>query len=449
MTTVEQLPSLDALATGPVAAFELPPTSVVCKEILESVRPLREDEAYRRRFYEDMGVVRTELTAGEALHGHTLYYKDERQQPSGSYKSRGASHAVLQNPAQRYVTNSTGNHGTSLGIAAARAGAEAVVEGTKNMSTAKVGRVEATGATLCNVHPNFRSAELAAINTARQPDTALIPPFGSPDVIAGQCTFGYELVEDLIARGIADKTVIIPVSVAGGGHITGVALPVWEAKQSGRLGPNVHVVAVQPEGTDTMNRALQKLRTGQPPVGLYDHDTQDRDCDALVIGEASLSPQTMAIVNDPEFVRGMYIVPKLDVSYAMDSLEAELGGSVEPAAALGRAFAEHYAAAWSASDKEVTFVLPISGGNKSPETAAAYRKVEREAAQAAFRSLSENYLRRTISVADEVTASRSPRHQPGAVRAVASYALSGATSGFRTGLTEVDRQGPRPLDHLL
>jgi threonine dehydratase len=415
-------------------AFELPPTEAVIKEVTESLRPLREDEAYRQRFYGEMGVVRTELTEGERLHGQQVLYKDERLQPSGSYKSRGASHAVLQLPAERYVTNSTGNHGTSLGIAAARAGAVAVVEGTKKMSSTKVDLVEGTGATLNKVHTTFRDAELAAEAAAREPGTVLVAPFGCPEVVAGQCTLGDELVEDLIANGLADREVVIPVSVAGGGHITGVALPVWEAKQAGRLGPNVHVVAVQPEGTDTMNRALRKVQAGQDPTDLYAYDTQDRDCDALVIGEASLSPLTMAVISNPDFVSGFYAVGKADLGRAMLSLEAELGGNVEPAAALGRAFADKYAAALAESGDQATFVLPVSGGNKSPETHEKYMTAVR---QDDFQRLSRAYLHRAGSALDEaIELAGRPDQDAKAIREFAFAALSGFTARHRTGLVE-------------
>lgn len=414
-------------------AFELPPAEAVCKEILESVAPLRDDEAYRQRFYGEMGVVRTESTEGESLHGQRVFYKDERLQPSGSYKSRGASHAVLQLPAKRYVTNSTGNHGTSLGIAAARVGADAIVIGTESMSATKEALVTGTGADLHKV-TTFRDAELGATAVGEEEGAVYISPFGCPEVVAGQCTLGDELVADLIASGLSHNTVIIPVSVAGGGHITGVALPVWEAKQAGRLGPNVHVIAVQPKGTDTMNRALNKIRDGKDPEGLYAYDIQDRSCDALVIGEASLSPLTMAIVSDPEFVSGFYVVDKADVGRSMVALEAELGGTIEPAAALGRAFAEKYAADLAQSGEQAVFVMPISGGNKSAETDKGYAAA---VAQDDFRQLSNVYLHRTGSALDEALelASR-PKNSntdPNAVREFACAALSGFTAQYRTG----------------
>lgn len=439
MTTAEPLPKAPASES-----FTLPSTELAYKEVADALHPLRYDSDYREQFYGAMTVVRTELTEGDPLNGCAVFYKDERRQPSGSYKSRGASHAILQSPAKTYVTYSTGNHARSVGFAAAKVGASAVVEGTKSMGSTKVAGVLATGAELHNVHDDFPSAEVAARQAAEREDTVLIPPFGHPEVVAGQCTLGDELVEDLVDRGLAHETVIIPVSIAGGGHIAGVAIPVWEAKQAGRLGPNVVVVGVQPEGTDTMNRALSKLNADQEPVGLYAGDEQDKDCDALVIGEANLSPHTMTIVNDPAFVSGIFLVSKLEIARAMDALEQELGGDIEPAAALGRAFAEKYTQSMAAaSDQLTTFVMPVSGGNVSPEVRATYRAVERQATRDAFIKLSNSYLARTVSGVVEALKAPQPTNEP---KRVGSYALSGATAGYRTGLVEPERSVSRTLE---
>ena len=419
----------ETLASQP-ELFELPASDVVCKEILESLRPLRDDKRYRECFYGEMGVVRTELAEGQAIAGQRVLYKDERQQLSGSYKSRGASHAILQSPAERYVTNSTGNHGRSVGIAAARVGSVAEVEGTKSMSPVKVAGIASTGAVL-RQHADFRQAELAAETAGEEDGAVWIPPFGSADVLAGQCTLGDELVEDLITRGLANETVVIPVSVAGGGHITGVALPVWEAKQAGRLGPNVQVVAVQPKGGDTMNRALAKVNAGLTPANLYAYDTQNKYCDALAIGEESLNPATMAIVNDSELVAGFYTLEEAEIGRSMAELDAELGGTVEPASALGHAFAKKYAETLSAAGESAVFLLPISGGNRSEATSHHYQAA---VARDDFRHQSHNYAMRSMSPFEEIAGFDRSEFDDKAIRDFACAALSGFTARYRSPL---------------
>jgi threonine dehydratase len=347
-------------------------------DVLQRAEPLYGDTPHSKELYGDMGVVRTGLERGKELFGHEVYYKDERQQLSGSYKSGGASWAAMQtNPMATLVTYSTGNHGTSLGIAGARRGQQVVVEGTASMSSAKGELVRGTGADVNAVHTSFKLAEDAARERAEQPGHVLVEPFGNPDVVAGQCRLGIELVQDLLERGLAHQTVVIPVSVAGGGQIAGFALPVWKAKQEGILGPDIRIVAVQPEGTDTLRRAVEKVRSGQAPCDLYNGGRPDPRCDALVIGEENLNADTLAVVADTQLVQGFYTVSPADIGRAMTELEAEAGGVVEPAAALPYAFAKAYGQQFPGymddANEPVTFVLPISGGNKSPETAEAYR----------------------------------------------------------------------------
>jgi threonine dehydratase len=436
--------------------LELMPSSTARKDIEASEWPLRYDEECRAVFYGEMGVVRTELKSGAMVNGHEVLYKDERAQRSGSYKTRGATHAVAGHENETPVTYSTGNHAYSVALAAKKAGCNSAhIEGTQGMSSFKVDLIKPTQATLNRESTTLTEAQRAATKIAEQPGYFLVPPFGAPEVVAGQCTLGEELVGDLIAMGLSDKRVIVPVSVAGGGQLVGFALPIRRAKEEGRLGQNVHVVGVQPEGSDTLRRAMQKLQAGQVPVDLYQGETQDVKCDALVVGEENLNSLTASIIDDPDYVAGLVTVTDLQIARAMDSLETELGGSIEPAAALPRAFMDAYTSLGSdlvgVEEERPLYVLPVSGGNKSPQTSAVYRKIEREATQAEFKKYSDGYARRSNGESGmaEVHAIRAaslsleaavrlgdqaPRDDDTTrllIRKVASRALSGMTAEYR------------------
>lgn len=353
-------------------------SEVFATDVLRRAEPLRYDSPLRQELHGDLKVVDTGLDRAPALRGYEVYIKDERQQPSGSYKSSGASWKAMQTrPSDTLVTYSTGNNGAGLSIAGSLRGQRVVVEGTENMSPAKVQLLEGAGAQVHAVHPNFQAAEAAARLRAEQAGHVLAQPFGDPDVVAGQCRIGYELVRDIVQRGLARQSVVIPVPVAGGGLISGIAIPIWQAKQEGRLGEGVRVVAVQPEGTDTMHRALLRQRAGLPVKDLYDGGRPDPDCDALAITEANLNANTMAIAADEQFVTGFHVVSKPDLGRAMVALEARIGGLVEPAAALPFAFANAYGVQFPGyaedGNEPVTFILPVSGGNKSLATSEKYR----------------------------------------------------------------------------
>lgn len=387
--------------------LELEPAQKAAENILADAEPLRSDSDYRRQFYEVMGVQQVELCRVPDLGGHTANLWDETIQPSGSYKSRGASNGALRaNPNHKLRTYSTGNHGTSVAIAGMRRGQEVIVDVPEDVVPAKEARLESAGAKVNKKNPytnephtTFKQAQVSAELASLEDGVTLLPPFGHPDVLAGQCSAGFEMVEEIIAKGLADKKVVIPVPVAGGGYINGIAVAIWDAKRTGRLGPDVHVVAVQPEGTDAMNRALQKMNDNEEPVNLFGPEGPDKECDALAITEESLSPLTMAVVADPEFVEGFYTLDKASIGRAMAELKRLRGGQpVEPAAALAYAFAMNFAEEFPASEdvEQINFILPVTGGNVSPATEQSYAEHMKEANRKEFEALSQTYLDREI-----------------------------------------------------
>ena len=168
--------------------------------------------------------------------GHLLL-KPESLQPVGSFKIRGATHAVARLSAvQRsrgVVTHSSGNHGQALAYAARAAGVACTVVIPDVAPPVKIAQVRALGATVVLVPPAQRSAE--AERLAADGGLTLIPPYDHRDVIAGQGTVGLEIVEDL-----PDVDVVL-VPVGGGGLASGVATAVTA------LCPKAVVIGVEPE----------------------------------------------------------------------------------------------------------------------------------------------------------------------------------------------------------
>jgi threonine dehydratase len=421
MTLLAERPLVEARPGLTLA--ELPNSLEVANNILERAQPLAEDAQYRDLFYDHMGTVRTELQPVTDVNGASVLVKKEYEQASGAYKQRGANHAVLlaalkaHGRATEVVTYSTGNHAASVvnAVEAANALGEnmtATLEVTTTMSPAK--RALVKGRATIHENDSFDDARQAATARRDQPDTLVVDPFGHEDVVAGQYSLGLEVVEDLVARGLVNEDVTIPVSTAGAGHLAGVALAVWQAKRQGVLGENVKVVAVQPTNTDALGRAVAKVRNGEDPQNLFLPDELDKDCDALAIDESSLSPTTLAIAADPQFVHSFTTVDKPDLAVARHQLSAELGVELEPAAALPMAYAQQHARPGQ------HYVLPVTGKNVAPETVALYNS------HLPFTYLSARYLERAQDGLEELAA-HSRREQLGV--------WAGATALFR------DRQG--------
>ncbi len=166
-----------------------------------------------------------------------VWVKPESLQPTGAFKLRGATNAVLaltpQQRARGVVTHSSGNHGQALASAAAAAGIPCTVVMPEGAASGKVAATRHWGADVVFVPPDQRASACAEL--AARTGAAIVPPFDSAEVIAGQGTVGLEIVTDLPDV----DTVLVPVG--GGGLISGVAVAVKA------LSPQVRVIGVEPE----------------------------------------------------------------------------------------------------------------------------------------------------------------------------------------------------------
>jgi threonine dehydratase len=156
------------------------------------------------------------------LVGVPVWLKLESQQATGSFKLRGASHAVAQlSDAQKrlgVVTASTGNHGRALAFAAAQQGVRAIVCLSQLVPPNKVQAIRELGAEVVIVGHSQDDAQVEAERIALEQGAAFIPPFDHPHIIAGQGTLGLEILEQ--CPEVAE--VLVPLS--GGGLFAGVAL---------------------------------------------------------------------------------------------------------------------------------------------------------------------------------------------------------------------------------
>lgn len=125
------------------------------------------------------------------LTGRNIYLKCENFQRTGSFKSRGALNAVLNamkvDPDLKgFVTHSSGNHGQALAYAASIVNRPCVVVVPQNTPKNKTDAIEHYGAELvvCGSTPTSRVDTCLRISQER--DYLIIPPYDSPDVIAGK-----------------------------------------------------------------------------------------------------------------------------------------------------------------------------------------------------------------------------------------------------------------------
>ena len=179
--------------------------------------------------------------------------KLETMQPTGAFKLRGATNAILRlNEDQRkrgVVAVSTGNHGRGVAYAAREQGVRAVICLSSLVPENKVEAIKSLGADVRIVGNSQDEAEIEANRLTEGEGLIPISPFDHPDVISGQGTIGLELLEDFPEL----NCVVVPLS--GGGLIGGIALALKAAS------PKIHVVGVTMENGPAM---VLSLEAGKP-----------------------------------------------------------------------------------------------------------------------------------------------------------------------------------------
>jgi threonine dehydratase len=166
-----------------------------------------------------------------------VYLKCENLQRTGSFKVRGAYTRIARlsgaERARGVVAASAGNHAQGVAFAAGLLGASATVVMPERAPLPKVEATRAYGATVILHGSSVEDALEEALRFSERTGAVFIHPFDHPDIVAGQGTLGFEIIEQ--CPGV--RSVLVPVG--GGGLAAGVAVAVQA------LDPAVQVVGVQ------------------------------------------------------------------------------------------------------------------------------------------------------------------------------------------------------------
>lgn len=250
--------------------------------------------------------------------GREVLLKLESMQATGAFKLRGALNAISRLPAETrgVVCCSTGNHGRAVAHAARQRGLCAIVCMSALVPQAKVDGISALGAEVKIVGRSQDEAQVEASRLARDEGFAEIPPFDHPDVIAGQGTIAFELVE---ARpDIA--TILVPLS--GGGLAAGIA---FAAK---RLKPDVRVFGISMDRGAAMHASLKAGR----PVEVEEVPSL---ADSLGGGIGLANAHTFALCRDN--LDATVLLTEDEIRLGMQALYFEDRLVTEGAAAVGAA----------------------------------------------------------------------------------------------------------------
>lgn len=272
-----------------------------------------------------------------------LWLKPESLQPVGSFKVRGAYHAIAALPdevrARGVVTHSSGNHGQAVAYAAARLGISAVVVIPSVAPAVKVDAVRRLGADVVLVETAERSD--AAEKLAAERGLTLIPPFDHPDVIAGQGTVGLEIIADLPTA----DAILVPVG--GGGLASGVSAAVKAIR------PRTAVYGVEPALAPDARDSLAAGRI----VAYSDEQRYATIADGM---RTQLSELTLAHLRAN--LDGIITVTEDEIRAAVGGLAHDANLVAEPSGATTVAAYRFHAGELPAGRT----VAVISGGNLAP-----------------------------------------------------------------------------------
>ncbi|HWL14142.1 MAG TPA: threonine/serine dehydratase [Opitutus sp.] len=270
--------------------------------------------------------------------GIPVWLKRDDLQRTGSFKERGARHALLclseAERARGVVAASAGNHALGLAFHGATLGVKVTVVMPVHAPTVKVARCRGLGADVVLHGETFDATERFAREHAAQTGASYVHPFDDPRVIAGQGTLGLEILEQ-----VADFDALV-VPVGGGGLLAGVAVAVKAVR------PSVRVIAVEPENAAGFLAACLR---GAPTAAVV----QPTLADGLAVSRVGAT----AFATAAGLVDDVVTVSERELAAAIAVLGCEAGVVAEGAGATA------FAAVLAGKVRARSVVLPVTGRN--------------------------------------------------------------------------------------
>ncbi|MBM4278467.1 MAG: threonine ammonia-lyase [Deltaproteobacteria bacterium] len=202
----------------------------------------------------DQAIFRTPMIVSDALShltGKEVYLKLENLQKTGSFKIRGAYHKLSRlNSSTRkmgVIAASAGNHAQGVALASSLLGIQSTIVMPQGASLAKQMATRSYGGEVILYGQDVDEALRYAKGLAGK-EKAFIHPYDDEEVIAGQGTIGFEILEDVPEV----EAIIVPVG--GGGLISGIATIVKRRR------PRVRIIGVQSSHVPSALTSLRKKR---------------------------------------------------------------------------------------------------------------------------------------------------------------------------------------------
>jgi len=262
----------------------------------------------------------------QRIHVHDLFFKNEGQNPTGSFKDRGMTVVItraVEIGSKSVLCASTGNTSASMATYAAKAGLKAQVLIPKGkIAKGKLLQAIVHGAKITDVDGNFDKALEKARGIAEKKNSVYLANSINPYRIEGQKTVAFEIWEQL-GRKIPD-CVFVPVGNAG--NISAI----WKGfKEPTRLkiaSKTPRMIGVQASGAAPIATAYA---TGAEGVIFWKHP--ETSASAIRIGAPARWKGALAAVRESK--GAMLVVTDGDIVCAQRLLADHEGIFAEPASA--------------------------------------------------------------------------------------------------------------------
>ena len=264
--------------------------------------------------------VRTPLVESAELtrrFGFPVWVKCEHHQPIGAFKLRGAYTAISRlSPEERargIITHSSGNHGQAVAFVAKHFGVRAVIVMPETAPKVKVDGIRRHGAEI--VVTTRKEREQRSRELVESQGLVMVAPYDNLDVIMGQGTCAYEVLQDQPSV----STFVVPVG--GGGMIAGTCAAVMAARAAGDPVTRT-VIGVEPTLSPKLGAALAA-----------GHPVPFEPVETLADGLVPPSVGTITFAYIRQVVRQAVALSELEIGAGVRFLFHSMGLRVEPSGA--------------------------------------------------------------------------------------------------------------------
>jgi len=293
---------------------------------------------------------------GRVIGLKNLYIKDERRNPTSSFKDRPYSVGVSMAKefrAKATVAASSGNAAASLAAYSAKAGMDCYIFVHDKVPANRILEIQAYGARVIRVKGYSGGIfEMSLAASEKFGWYNLNTTFYNPYTVEGDKTLGYEIYEQM-KFGVPDW-IFIPIGT--GPLLVGCCKAFKELRDLGLVNALPRMVGVQAEGCAPIAKAFEENKEEVEPWGTP--TTIARSVSDTLVGHPEEGTYTLRVIRES---KGYAIaVTDEEILEAIDLLAKEESVLAEPASATVIAAAKKMAED-KIIDKDEVVVCPITG----------------------------------------------------------------------------------------